>query len=77
MLGKTQNANESFNGTIWKRIPRNTFATLLNLEFGVYDFVTHCNIRMKALVSVYEKLNFFPMVCMLKGFRKCNLKGSI
>ena len=23
--GKTQNANESFDGTIWERIPKNTF----------------------------------------------------
>ena len=37
MHGKTQNANESFNGTIWERIPKNTFVTLPNLEFGVYD----------------------------------------
>ena len=48
MLGKTQNANESFNGTIWESIPKNTFVTLPNLEFGVYDGVAHCNIRMKA-----------------------------
>ena len=68
MLGKTQDANESFNGTIWKRIP------LPNLEFGVYDGVAHCNIRMKAPVLMYEKLNFVSMVYMLKRFRKCNLK---
>ena len=62
LLGKTQNANESFNGTIWERIPKNTFVTLPNLEFGVYDGVAHCNIRMKASVLIYEKLNFVPVV---------------
>ena len=75
MLGKTQNANESFNGTIWERIPKNTFVTLPNLEFGVYDGVAHCNIRMKASVLIYEKLNFVSVVYMLKGFKKRNLKG--
>ena len=74
MHGKTQNANESFNGTIWERIPKNTFVTLPNLEFGVYDGVAHCNIRMKASVLIYEKLNFIPLVCMPKGFKKHNLK---
>ena len=68
MLGKIQDANESFNGTIWKRIP------LPNLEFGVYDGVAHCNIRMKASVLIYEKLNFVSVAYMLKGFKKRNLK---
>ena len=62
---KTQHANESFNGTTWERIPKNTFVTLPNLEFGVYDGVAHCNIRMKASVLIYEKLNFVPAVYML------------
>ena len=69
MHGKTQNANESFNGTIWERIPKNTFVTLPNLEYGVYDGVTHRN-RMKASVLIYEKLNFAPVVYMLKGIEK-------
>ena len=74
MHGKTQNANESFNGTIWERIPKNTFVTLPNLEFGVYDGVAHCNIKMKASVLIYEKINFVPVVYMLKGFKNHNLK---
>ena len=73
MHRKTQNANESFNGTIWKRIPKNTFVTLPNLEFGVYDGVAHYNITLKASVFVYEKLNFVSVVYMLKGFKKRNL----
>ena len=76
MHGKTQNANESFNGTIWERIPKNTFVTLPNLEFGVYDGVAHCNIIMKVSVLIYEKLNFVSMVFMVKGFRKSNLRGQ-
>ena len=72
--GKTQNANESFNGTIWERNPKNTFVTLPNLKFAEYDGVAHYNIKMKASVLIFEKLNFVPVVYMLKGFKKRNLK---
>ena len=58
--GKTQNANESFNGRIWERIPKNTFVTLPCLEFRVYDAVSHFNIGMKPSILIYEKLNFVP-----------------
>ena len=74
MLGKTKNANESFNGTIREHIPKNSFVTLPNLEFAVYDGVAHCNIRMKASVLIYEKPNFVSVVYMLKGFKKRHLK---
>ena len=74
MDGKTQSADESFNGTIWQRIPRNTFVRLPNLEFGVYDDVAHYNIRMKASVLISEKLKFFLVVYMLKVFIKRNLE---
>ena len=74
LLGESQNANKSFHGTIWERIPKNTFVTLPNLEFGVYDGVAHCNIRMKASVLIYEKLNFVSVVYMLKGLKKRNVK---
>ena len=29
---------------------------------------------MKASELIYEKVNFVPVVCMLKGFKKSNLK---
>ena len=34
--GKTQNSNESFNRTIWDRIPKTTYVSLQQLEFGTY-----------------------------------------
>ena len=68
--GKAQNVNESFNGTIWERIPKTTFVALSNLEFGVYDAVPNFNIGMKASVSIYEKINFVQGVHMLRG---CNI----
>ena len=70
LLRRTQNANESFNSTIWERIAKSTFVTLPNSEFGVDDGVAHCNIRMKASVLTCEKLNFFSVVHMLKGSKK-------
>ena len=73
MLGKTQNANGSFNGTIWEHIPKNTFVTLPNLDFGAHDGIAHCNIRTKDSVLIYEKINFVPVVYMLKGFKTRNL----
>ena len=69
MHGKTQNANESFNGTIWERISKNAFVTLPYLEFGVYNGVAHCNIRMKASVLIYEKLNFVFVGIHAKGIQ--------
>ena len=52
--GKTQNTNESFNGMIWGRIPKDTFVSLPCLQFGVYDAVSNFNIGMKASVLTYE-----------------------
>ena len=43
--GKTQNTNQSFNSTIWERIPKTTFITLANLEFSVYDAVANFNLK--------------------------------
>ena len=76
MDGKTQNTNESFNGRIWERIPKNTFVTLPSLEFGVYDTVSQFNIGMKASVLIYEKPNFIPAVDILKGCKKHNLRRA-
>ena len=75
--GKSQNANDIFNGTIWERIPKNTFVTLPNLKFelGVYDAVEHFNISMKASVLIYDKFNSAASVYMLKGCKKSNLKS--
>ena len=72
--GKTQNANESFNGKIWDRIPKSAYVSLDNLKFGVYDAVANFNIGMKATVLIYEKLNMIPGVYTLQGCRQINAK---
>jgi hypothetical protein len=41
--GKTQNANESFNGMIWNRVPKSTHVGLNILSVGVYDTIAHFN----------------------------------
>ena len=65
--GKTQNQNESFNGTIWNRLPKGTYVGLLQLEIGVYDAVAHFNIGSKAAVLIYEKLGIRPGLNMIQG----------
>ena len=41
--GKTQNQDESFNGTIWNHVLKQRFIKL-TFEIGVYDSVAHFNI---------------------------------
>ena len=71
--GKTQNANESFNGTIWDRVPKVNYVSLPTLEFGVYDAVANFNIGRKATVLIYELLNMEPGIYTLKG---CDIINS-
>lgn len=72
--GKTQNTNESFNGTIWERIPKTNYVSLTNLQFGVYDAVANFNIGMKGSVLIYEKLGMVPGAYTLKGCQRLNVK---
>ena len=47
--GKTQNANESFNGVISERIPKRQYVGLQKLELCVFDFVTITTYGRKAI----------------------------
>ena len=49
---KTQNQNESFNGMIWNRIPKDTFVKLDQFEIGLYDAVDHFNIDNHATTTM-------------------------
>lgn len=64
--GKTQNANESFNGMIWNRIPKTRYCGLSKLELAVYDAVAHFNIGRLATVQVLELLDIIPGVYTLE-----------
>ena len=55
--GKTQNQNESFNGTIWNRIPKDTFVKLTQFEIGAYDAVAHFNVGNVATLLIYDNVN--------------------
>ena len=64
---KTQNQNESFNGTIWNRIPKDTYVGLRQLELGVYDALSHFNIGNKATILIYQKLGMTCDINILRG----------
>ena len=72
--GKTQNHNESFNGMVWNRIPKTTYLSYQQLEFGIYDAVANFNIGFKASVLIYEKLGFCPGTFTLRGCQHRNRK---
>lgn len=70
--GKTQNQNESFNGTVWDRLPKSKYSGLTQLRFGVYDAVSNFNIGRKASVLTFEKMGMVPGRYMLTGCNKTN-----
>ena len=75
--GLTKNQNQSFNGTVWNRIPKDTHVGLRQLEIGVYDATTHFNIGSKDAVLVYEKLGMRPGQHTLKGCLSKNESRTI
>ena len=68
--GKTQNANESYNGKIWDRIPKTKYVSLTVLKFGVYDAVANFNIGMKSSILIYEKIEHDSRELHSKGFER-------
>ena len=58
--GKTQNANESFNGMMWEIIPKIRYVILEKLEFGVFDAIATFNIGKKASLDILGELNVQP-----------------
>ena len=73
--GMTQNQNESFNAMIWSRIPKSTYVSFSQLQLGVYDAVANFNIRRKATILIFEKLNMIPGKYYLKVCRKITKIG--
>ena len=70
--GLTQNQNESFNATIWERIPKTRFVSRTQLEFAVNDAVANFNIGRKSSVVIFEKLCMIPGRYTLKGCQHIN-----
>ena len=75
--GKTQNQNESFNRTVWDRLPKSKFCTLPQLQFGIYDAVSNFNIGRKASVLTFEKMGMVPGHYMLKGCSMLKIDSTI
>ena len=71
--GKTQNQNESFNGTIWNRVPKDTYVGLRQFELGIYDAVSHFNIGNQATVEIYKKLGMTCDINVLRGLNEGNI----
>ena len=55
--GKTQNNNESLNGLIWKRCPKEVFVGCVILELGVASAVIAFNDGLSGIIEVFNKLN--------------------
>ena len=54
--GKTQNQNESYNSTIWHRIPKSIFVSATTFQLGVYDAAAHFNVGNIASLQVYDEI---------------------
>ena len=73
MHGKTQNANESFNGMIWNRVPKANHVGLKRLSLAVYDAISHFNIGAQAALEVMKLVNICPGFYMLHYCNKTNV----
>lgn len=58
--GKTQNANESFNGMIWQRGPKDVHVSLPILLFGLYDAVCHFNDGNRSTADILREAGIKP-----------------
>ena len=58
--GKTQNNNESLNGLIWKRCPKDVFVGRTTLELGFATAIISFNDGLGSVVKVFSELNILP-----------------
>ena len=58
--GKTQNQNESFNGLVWQRVPKEVFVAKDTIEFGLYDAIAHFNYGAQTVMELYTALGISP-----------------
>lgn len=54
--GRTQNANESFNGLLWNIIPKETFVELSTLQLGINLAVILFNSGYAGLIPLFKEL---------------------
>ena len=66
---KTQNQNESLNGMIWNRLPKQVFIGSDVLHMGVFDAVSHFNIGASATAKTLERMGISPgEYCLARCF---------
>ena len=58
--GKTQNNNESLNGVIWKKCPKDVFVGRATLEIGVASAVLNFNDGSSGVLNVLNSLKIEP-----------------
>ena len=68
--GKTQNPNESFNSTIWQRLPKTVFVGLHTLKLGVSDSVICFNEGAIGKVNVLQRLMIKPGKFSILGLKR-------
>ena len=71
--GKTQNQNESFNSTIWKRVPKDVFIGGKTFSMGVMDSVSHFNDGNIATLNTYDEIGLEHGHYTIIGCKKCNV----
>ena len=67
--GKTQNQNESINGMIWDRVPKEVFVGAEILELGVNDAVSHFNIGSQAALDILANTGIEPGAFCIEEMR--------
>ncbi|GFW05547.1 uncharacterized protein TNCV_437281 [Trichonephila clavipes] len=66
--GKTQNANEAFNGCLWNVVPKEIFVELQTFSLGTYIAVINFNKGFTGLLSVLEALDIKIGSYTLRGY---------
>ena len=64
--GKTQNRNESFNRTIWDRVPKSSYVGKDTFELGVYDAAASFNMGATASLEMLKQCGFKPGMFTVK-----------
>ena len=67
LLGRTYNANESFNGMIWNRLPKANHVGTDGL--GVYDVIAQINDGAVASLEIFKDMNMEPGDHMMRGLQ--------
>lgn len=58
--GKTRNQNESLNGMVWQRIPKEVYVGSETLQLGLCDAVAHFNIGSITVIELFQALGILP-----------------